>query len=270
MTNKLEKYLPVDIPFKGFQDNLVDSGPVEHLADHDLELVNAMLPWTCFTADSQGRRFGQAARKGKRDTPQVIPDKRIIRMAKEFDMGNGRVLEVGCYEGIHTAALCMNAAKVYAIDSRIENVIKTTVRCNLLGFQPTVKVCNLELDEHVKQLPQVEFIHHVGVLYHISNPVKHLLDLAGFADQGIMLDTHYATEEMAKDSYELEGNEYRYYRYGEFGRKDVFSGMEDHSKWLLKNQILNILDNAGFSEIKVINDEQQRNGPRVTLFASKK
>lgn len=258
----------VDLPFSGFEENRVKSGTVEFLSDEDLHRLNDILPWMCFTADSQGRRFGSSAWKGKRDTPQQIPDPRIVEMNRLFDLARYSVLEVGCFEGIHTIALAQFTKQVHAVDSRIENVVKTLVRANMFGFSPQVTVCDLEQASDIARLPKVDLVHHVGVLYHLKDPVTHLFDLAKFTQTGILLDTHYATPEMATQNYTVGNKTYRYYSYGEKGRNEVFSGMYDHAKWLLLEDIKDILSVIGFADIRIFKDVAQRNGPRVTLYAA--
>nr|WP_281720654.1 DUF1698 domain-containing protein [Nitrosomonas nitrosa] len=265
-----DKHAPMSsFPFKGFDIGRVESGFVEFLSDEDLERLNQMLPWQCFTADTSGRRFGNCAWKGKRDTPQEVPDKRIVEMNRLFGLKDRLVLEVGCFEGVHTIGLAQFGAKVHAIDSRVENVVKTIVRTAMFGYMPQVCVCNLEDESDVARLPTVDFVHHVGVLYHLIDPVSHLLKLGDLTRFGVLLDTHYATPEMAKDSYHVAGIEYRYFRYRENGRNEVFSGMYDHAKWLLLNDIQMILAHVGLTDFRILNDSQQRNGPRVTLFAAR-
>lgn len=257
------------VAFKGFDDNRVNSGIVEFLSDADLQRLNDMLPWMCFTADLSGRRFGNTAWEGKRDKPQLIPDSRIVKMNRIFDLSSQSILEVGCFEGIHTIALAQLSPKVYAVDSRIENVVKTIVRTNIFGFSPIISVCDIEKNDDVARLPVVDLMHHVGVLYHLKDPVTHLLSLARVVRNGMMLDTHYATSEMVNAVYQANGEDYRYYGYREKGREEVFSGMYDHAKWLLLEDIKRILCQIGFSDIQVFKDEQQRNGPRVTLYAAR-
>ncbi len=104
---------------------------VDRLSDADVRRLNELLPWRCFTVDSHGRPFGDVARRGKRTTPQLIPDPRIERFHDRFDLSDKRVLEIGCFEGVHTIALCRLAEQVTAVDARIENVVKTVVRCAL-------------------------------------------------------------------------------------------------------------------------------------------
>jgi 2-polyprenyl-3-methyl-5-hydroxy-6-metoxy-1,4-benzoquinol methylase len=124
--------------------------------------------------DSAGRRFGNAAWAGKRNTPQQIPDPRIVHLDTLFDLSTKSVLEVGCFEGVHTIALAQRAAQVHAIDSRVENVVKTLVRTNLFGHHPVVWLCDLKKAEHLARLPKVDVMHHVGVLYHLKDPVQQL------------------------------------------------------------------------------------------------
>jgi len=51
------------------------------------------------------------------------------------------------------------------------------------------------------------------------------------------------------------------------GRRDVFSGMYDHAKWLRLKDIEEILNGAGFDQVDIIEKQNQRNGPRVLLVA---
>lgn len=256
-----------EVPFDGFEEGKVNSGVVEYLSNEDLVRLNNILPWMCFTVDSRGRRFGNTAWKGKRNIAQVIPDERILKLDEIIKLSDKSVLEVGCFEGVHTIALCERAKEVFAIDSRIENVVKTLVRCNLFGHKPTVSVCDIERIEDLSRLSKVDIVHHVGVLYHLKDPISHLYNLKGVVRSGILLDTHYATTEMANNTIDVNGRTYNYFAYREKGRDEVFSGMYDHAKWLLLDDIKSILSDLGWTNILIYKDEIQRNGPRVTLYA---
>ena len=63
---------------------------------------------------------------------------------------------------------------------------------------------------------------------------------------------------------------YKYFEYKEHGYEDVFSGMAPTSKWLLKSHLLDLLNQYGFSAIQVLSDKVERNGPRISLVASKR
>lgn len=242
---------------------------VERLSDEDLERLNEMLPWRCFTVDSEGRPFGRAAWRGKRVTPQPIPDRRIELFHERFDLSNKHVLEIGCFEGVHTIALSRLARRVTAVDARVENVVKTVVRCAFFDERPRVFTYDVEADEDAEELLHADVCHHVGVLYHLDDPVTHLRRLGAWISRGLMLDTHYAREEDATDEYQVDGERFRFRRYDEVGRGDAFSGMRPTSKWLRVDDIAGVLRAVGFDTVDVVERREERNGPRVLLFAER-
>jgi 2-polyprenyl-3-methyl-5-hydroxy-6-metoxy-1,4-benzoquinol methylase len=262
--------IPETFPLSGFTDNKNEIKFVDFLNDHDLKELNSILKWNCFVVDSNGRRFGDQAWNGKRSTPQIIPDRRIALMNEHFSLADKRVLEIGCFEGIHTVALAQYSKSVTAIDSRIENVVKTIVRCSLFGCHPDVFKLDVEQNlSNYGELLDTDVVHHVGVLYHLEDPVKHIRELSKYMHCGIMLDTHYALDEEAKDSYESAGRQYFYKKYREKGYKDVFSGMYDHSKWLRLDDIVSLLSELGFGNVDIVEKRSERNGPRVLLIAKR-
>lgn len=239
---------------------------LNQLGDDDLSRLNNILPWKCFTVDSKGRKFGKEAWAGKRSDPQVIPDERIIKLNNIFNLQDKTVLEIGSFEGVHTIGLSMYGAKVTAVDSRIENVVKTIVRCGMYSFTPICYVCNVEDENDFENLPIYDVIHHVGVLYHLRDPIDHLIKIKSKAKNGMLLDTHYATHEILNGEYTSNGKTYKYYRHDEGGRDEVFSGMHDHAKWLLLQDIIDLLLAAGFKKFTIEKNELQRNGPRACIY----
>lgn len=258
-----------ELPLKGFEENRVETPFVEFLTDSQLTELNSILKWNCFTVDKQGRRFGRAHSAKKRAVAQPVPDNRIVKMHEKFNLSNKTVLEVGCFEGVHTVALAQRAKKVIAIDSRMENIVKTMVRLGFFNESASVFCCNLEdVNEKMSQLLRADFIHHVGVLYHLKDPVPHLLSLPKLAPQGLMLDTHYASPEMANKTMTINGESFRYFEYKEpGGYAGVFSGMYEHAKWLTLEDLKKALIMAGYKTVEVVEDRVERNGPRLTLYA---
>jgi tRNA (mo5U34)-methyltransferase len=179
------------------------------------------------------------------------------------------VLEVGCFEGIHTIGLGQRAAKVIAIDSRIENVVKTMVRTWSFGLHVTCFQCDVERAQDFALVPEVDITHHVGVLYHLKDPVAHLQALLARTKQVLMLDTHVAAEGEATASYEVGGRSYPYRHYREGGRADAFSGMYDHAKWLPVDVLASLLREQGFGEVDVAELRPERNGLRALIFAKR-
>jgi len=256
------------LPLKGYKANLNEIKLIDSLSDDDLIKLNNLLRWNCFVVDRHGRRFGNAAWAGKRIEPQVVPDRRILLMNERFSLSDKHVLEFGCFEGIHTIALSMYAKKVTAIDARIENVVKTMVRCAFFGFRPTVFTLNVEAGMLDTALVEADVACHIGVLYHLRDPVRNLLDLSRLVRLGILLDTHYATEEEARKTYEVNGKMYRYKKYREIN-SSVFAGIYDHAKWLRLTDIVQILSDSGFKHVEIVETRKERNGPRVLLLGQR-
>lgn len=257
------------LPLRGYTPANDGASLVGNLSDKELAELNDLLPWHAFTVDERGRRFGNAAWYGKRTMPQPIPDPRVLLADREFRLSDKHVLEVGCFEGIHTIALCRVAQRVTALDARIENVVKTIVRCALYGCRPEVLLCDLENPSQPTLRDSCDILFHVGVLYHLSDPVRHILALGQLARRGVFLDTHFAEVGRADAAYEVGGRIYRYRPKAEGGRRDPFSGMGAQSKWLLADDISQLLIRAGFPSVRLVETRMERNGPRGQWIAKK-
>ena len=240
---------------------------LDRLTGDDLAELNRLLKWNCFTVDSRGRRLGDRARAGKREEPQEIPDYRTPMLDRAFALADKHVLEIGCFEGVHTIGLCDRARAVTAIDSRIENVAKTVLRCYLYGHSPDIRRCNVEVADELAQLPDVDVVHHVGVLYHLVDPVAHLELLNRKVRLGLMLDTHVATAEQATETLTSGGKQYPCRRFNEGGVAEVFSGMYAHASWLTLETLVALLKDLGFARTEVLEQRAERNGPRVLIMA---
>ena len=236
------------------------------LKNEELERLNNLLPWSCFILDPQGRPFGKPWSSTKRSAPQEIPDYRIIELNRRFPLSELDVLEVGCFEGIHTVALAKLARRVVAAGSRIENVVKTIVRCALLGESPLVFPWNVDDGVPTQVDISCDVLHHVGVLYHLVDPVRHLREVLPFVRQVVMLDTHVAPESAKFDVYLSGGQSFRYMQYKEGGREEPFAGMADHAKWLPLDTLTSLLKQNGFPSVDVAEIRDERNGPRVLIY----
>lgn len=256
-------------PLSGFEENRISIPVVEAISDQDLALLNEMLPWACFVVDSKGRRFGKPMSATKRNQPQTIPDRRIAALNARVPMKDLTVLEIGCFEGIHTVGLAQFAKHVKACDSRIENVVKTVVRCAMFQVMPSVFCWDVEQVPPQGQDISCDVLHHVGVLYHLRDPVAHMRAILPKVSRAVMLDTHYAKPQDVTHSYAVAGREYRYKHFGEGGRAEPFSGMYDCAKWLLLEDLVGLCRESGFSKVDVIEDRDERNGPRVLLMAER-
>ena len=256
-----------DLPLRGHTEGRVATPHVDRLTDEELDHLNRLLPWNCFTVDAHRRRFGDLAWAGKRAVPQIVPDPRIVQMHEAFTLTGKHVLEIGCFEGVHTVGLCQFAGKVTAVDARVENLVKTVVRTAMFDCRPSILQCDVENPDDLARLPSVDLVHHVGVLYHLTDPVRHLRLLAPKVCEGMLLDTHVATDAAADASFTTDGKTYRCKLHREGGKAEVFSGMYDHAKWLLLDDLVAVLRECGFPRVEVIEVRDERNGPRARLHA---
>lgn len=253
------------LPFDGFDENRTSAPFVELLDDETLQALNALLPWKCFTVDSRGRRFGDRTKPWKNHQPRQIPDRRIVALDARFGLKDKRVLEVGCFEGVHTIGLCQAAKHVTAVDARVVNVAKTAVRCAFYDAHPTAFVCDVETWQ--PEDFDVDVVFHSGVLYHLRDPVRHIVELGRITRVGLLLDTHVAEEHEATESFVSAGKTYRYKHLDEVPRLPA-SGMYDHAKWLVLDDLVAVLQSAGFTDVEVL-ERRHEGAPRVALLARK-
>jgi 2-polyprenyl-3-methyl-5-hydroxy-6-metoxy-1,4-benzoquinol methylase len=260
---------PQALPLHGYVESRTIVPHVETLADDELMELNRLLPWRSYTVDSRGRRFGDGTPsqgEGEDEKRPAIPDPRVVAMHEHFDLRDKHVLEVGCYEGGHTIGLCQLAARVTAVDARVANVVKTIVRCAFYGHHPRAFVCNLDTWEDDDAL-RADVVYHVGVLYHLRDPVEHLLRLRDIARVGVLLDTQVAEDDEATEWMTVNGREYRYKHHGEDPASSPKAGMFDHAKWLRVDDIVALLEECGFAPAKVVGRRPERNGTRATIMA---
>lgn len=244
-----------------------------------LARLNVLLPWTSFNClEGEGRLLGSAYSPTKRAQAQRLPDKAVERLNKLVSLRELSVLEVGCYEGHHTASLAHYAQSVWAFDGRIENVVKTLVRLWVLGLDRSVVVnlLDIEGDPVKEQLARLgrsapfDLIHHRGVLYHLSRPIEHLVDIASLCSRHIYLHTQIAKEEQVNATYKSDFGDFEAFGYKEPERSySPFAGMTERALWLTRAGVLKVLRHLGFEDIQVLGEREERNGLRIELIATR-
>ena len=245
------------------------STPAATLTDADIDSFNNLLPWAAMTVDARGRILGRAWNSRKRSGVHGLVDARQKKFNEAFSFDGRHVLELGCFEGIHTIGLLLLGASVTAVDGRIENVLKTIARVWAYGLKCDVAQWDFEEAPSPLLPDRWDVLHHIGVLYHLSDPIGHLNAVLPRTDSAVLLDTHVAdSAEVATLQYKVDGTNVRYRRKAEpHAVSSPFAGMRDHAKYLVLEDLVDHLRRHGFSETKVVSNRLERNGRRVTVWA---
>jgi hypothetical protein len=261
-----------------FNYSNLNTARLETLSSNSLEKLNTLLPWCSVSEVGVEKYLGTAWSNRKRASVATFPDPLVNKLNSKISLKNFNILEVGCFEGHHTASLGVFSKSVVAFDGRLENVIKTLVHCWLMGIDQQVRVECIDIEKYniyetflnLGITKKFDLIHHRGVLYHISDPCKHLSDLAKLTDKHIYLHTQVATSEQAQDKYQTEFGEITafFYREPKVGFSP-FSGLTTQAVWLTKKNLCEFLNLLGFRTIDILDERLERNGMRLELLASR-
>lgn len=233
-------------------DEIPSKRLAEDLTDAELGALNRRLGWICGTRDKKGRIVGSKKRMYK------LPDRRFVLADKSLGIAGKSVVEFGCLEGCHTVSLAGKAKSVIALDYQPANLEKSRIRCELYGVSADFR----KLDLESALPPSADLFFHSGVLYHLKDPVTHLHRIAPLCTE-IFLDTHYTTAPNA--GYKTNGKIYPCRVYGE--PKDPRAGSGGFSRWLGLETIISILSKR-FRRVKILRNETERHGPRVSIAAA--
>jgi tRNA (mo5U34)-methyltransferase len=237
------------------------------ISDQELDEINSLLPWHAGAPLPDGRLLGRLGTvPGKRLRPDRIPDKRIVRLDRVLPLAKLSILEVGCFEGIHTLGLRMFAGDVTAIDVRPVNVVKTLARLACHGV--SAKVFQQDVERLDASFGRFDLVFHCGVLYHLRNPVAHMMVLRHMCTH-LFLDTHVARDERRIKTIKCEGKSYYGAYHHEGGWNDPFSGRNDTSFWLTLASLEQLLHEGGFSIREMWELREERGGPRISLLATR-
>jgi hypothetical protein len=273
------------------ESNPVNGGQFPHRGDGaapalhtaDLRKLNALLPWSSYNWLGPGRgMLGSCYNSAKRQGGQPIPDGRVTALHELLDLRGRTVLEAGCFEGHHSISLAACQARVLAFDSRIENIVKALTRAWYFGYEQSIRFDQLNLEEErmaQRYAPLLErtehddglfLFHSRGVLYHLRDPIAHLLDAADLRPHHIYLHTQIASEAMATESCTSPLGSLPCFRYREKNvASSPFSGMEAYALWLTRSGLEQVLGAIGYPSIQILSHKEERNGPRLELLASR-
>ncbi len=191
--------------------------------------IKAYSPW------KTGYWFGDKSFGGPFD---ALHDPRVVLARETFHFPE-RVLELGSLEGGHTVAISRWAEKVVGVEGRPSNAEKAR------WILKMHEASNAEIVEgdletfRLADLGEFDLVFNVGVLYHMTEPLK-LLAACADAAPNLFLWTHVS-----------KGPEREQYQ--EFGLGDPLSGLSESSVWLPKAELIAELERL-YERVEVLDE----------------
>lgn len=233
-----------------------------NLTDIQLEEINECFQWTI----KQKLPNGQFLGNGKKLKIKLNKDLQLFFNTFK-NLKKAKILEVGCAGGFNTIKLAQLCKLVIGLDVRPKNLISTMINAwvhNLKNIEYILYDLNKENLNF--NLPNFNIIYHTGVLYHLSDPIKHLKQLRKF-NVPIFLSTRcYKEKHNIKNFVGLANQQnynYKLYRVNETTNyyENATSGINSYSIYLHHKEIPIILNDIGFKNIKLMyetNDDRPR------------
>ena len=208
-----------------------------------------------------------------------------VRWAANFigGLAGKEILELGPFEGYDAYTFeQLGAAVVVSIENNVTNFLKCLVIKNIFGLRTTFLLGDfIQFLESGKSRFDVCWMS--GVLYHMTDPIR-LMRAASRVSDILFIWTHYYdglvinadTEKKApfrpnfNNTVEFADRRIvlHYRSYG--GRKgnDFSGGHDEHSFWLVKDDIMHVLNSLGYNRIVVGHDEPGHvHGPSCSIVA---
>ncbi|MDD5255894.1 MAG: class I SAM-dependent methyltransferase [Candidatus Omnitrophica bacterium] len=219
--------------------------------------------WHCYFP------FQEAPARLRAGSTALSPEPRIAELSRRLDLKGLRILELGSMEGVHSYMLeSLGAREVLAVEGRKDNFLKSLVVKNAFGLD----TCRFLLGDFKDVLGALEgefdLCLALGVLYHLENPAETLYRIGELA-RSLFVWSHYATQEYPVTPEGEVSHTSRVYK-GKFVLEDTehyTSGLSPRSFWLFEDQLLALINDAGFRHIDVVSKERHEHGPAITLFA---
>lgn len=197
------------------------------------------------------------------------------------------VLELGFLEGGHTYMLSqMGARQIDAIDANTHAYLKALIAKEILGMQNAKFYCGDFTKYLAKRENKYDILLCSGVLYHMTNPVQLLADMAACSDN-LFIWTHYYDAEyivpskdnakhfsLKKHTCSADGfsaeTYHRNYK-DSLGWRGFCGGPEEYSCWMERKDIVACLEHFGFTHFEYSFEEQvHESGPAFAMVAQRK
>jgi SAM-dependent methyltransferase len=215
----------------------------------------------------------------------LFADQRILEFERRLGSLNGKhVLELGPLEGGHTFMMTQRGARVLGIESNV----RAWQRCLIVKNHLNMDRATFLLGDFTKYLENpsghFDFLLASGVLYHMTDPVTVLQNMCKVS-RSIGLWTHYfdpavmqAHEQRNKFSFAPEHTTTRHGRKVELYNQQYLQalhwsgfcgGSAEGSKWMRKDDIVNILSDEGYHTEIFLDEPHHQNGASFCVFATR-
>jgi tRNA (mo5U34)-methyltransferase len=197
------------------------------------------------------------------------PDHKVAFLAERVPLHNKTVLELGSYEGDLTVQLARVSKFVTGLEVRPSNILCSLARL-LVHDITNARIVLKDVQELDESFGTFDVLFHAGMLYHLLNPVEHMFKMAKVSDI-ILLNTHYYSDQLGfeRDDIVHDGVTYKTAIYKEYGLDERLSGVTPTSRWLYREDLINLLRNLGYDQIEIARDLSTKSGPKITLLAQR-
>jgi hypothetical protein len=178
------------------------------------------------------------------------------------------VLELGPLEGAHTLAIVnAGAESVTAIEGDANNFLKCLLIKELIGLRNASFEFG-DFNEVIKRSQKYDIVSAAGVLYHQTNPVLLIRNLAHITNKVFVWshvagENHPSGKEVLLDGYKGRINNYA-------PRTDSYcAGLSDYSVWLYPDEMTRCFIDSGFKKIITGEATPNPNGDNLLFVALK-
>jgi ubiquinone/menaquinone biosynthesis C-methylase UbiE len=229
------------------------------------EIQNA-LKWDMAERLPDGRILGSVEKMG---WIKDGLDHKIAFLAQHVPLHDKTVLELGSYEGDLTVQLSRISKSVTGIEVRPSNIICALTRAFVHDVTNARFVLG-DVQELDDSFGTFDVLFHAGLLYHFKDPIKHMYGVSKMSDI-LLLNTHYYVDDLGFERSDIvhNGKTYKAARYQEFGPEENLSGVDAYSRWLYREDLLDLVRAVGYDRIEIGRDLSTVSGPKITLLAQR-
>lgn len=192
-----------------------------------------------------------------------------------YPLKDKTVIELGAQEAAHSNILQkFGAKKIVAIEGKISNYVKSCVIKNILNISNAKFYLEDLRNIDLKKFGVFDVCLCSGILYHLPEPQNLIAEISQVAPR-ILINTCYATSNyptFGDVEMSLKGKKYHGKLQDEVSVDHPSTGLQKFSVFLFKDDLIQILHDVGYKEVRVLKDwytDSNPEGGRITIFAQK-